>query len=84
VNRVVRKALNALGMLVFITVVTAAGFYLLAAIDRAVELLGTPGWTALDWLGSSLTAFVVGFILLSSFLAFLAAVIEGRKLTRKG
>lgn len=82
-SKLAQRITTVLGTLAMVSLMTAAGFYLLAAIDRTLLLMGTPGWTFLDWAGAILTAFAVGFILLSSVLAFLAAVIEGRKLSRK-
>ena len=81
-TKVGRAAMKVVASLAMISLTIAVGYYALAAVAWYVSLGPVADWTAKDKVGATVIALFAGFVVLSSVLAFLAAVVEGRKLSR--
>jgi hypothetical protein len=71
------------GVLVMVGLTIVVGLMFLGGIARYTALVEVADWTVRDAVGATVIAFLMGFVVLSSVLAFLAAVVEGRKLSRR-
>jgi hypothetical protein len=82
-SKVGQGAMKVVGIVAMIALTTIVGVMFLGGVARYAALMEKADWTARDAVGAILIAFLMGFVVFSSVLAFLAAVIEGKKLGRK-